>query len=145
MGRPYSEDLRERIVEAVEGGSSRRGAAEVFGVSPSCAVKLHRRWRETGSVSPARLGAPKRCKLDPETEWLLALVKAEADITLGEIRAALSATVPARTVDGLRRRTRVLQGRCQGFNCHGAVVAQLAAHTGEEAGRLMGMGEVVSG
>ena len=89
MGRPYSEDLRERIVEAVEGGSSRRGAAEVFGVSPSCAVKLHRRWRETGSVSPARLGAPKRCKLDPETEWLLALVKAEADITLGEIRARL--------------------------------------------------------
>ena len=89
MGRPYSEDLRERIVGAVEGGSSRRGAAEVFGVSPSCAVKLHRRWRETGSVSPARLGAPKRCKLDPETEWLLALVKAEADITLGEIRARL--------------------------------------------------------
>jgi transposase len=90
MGRPYSDDLRERIVEAVEGGRSRREAAEIFGVSPSCAVKLYRRWCETGSVRPARLGAPKRCKLDPAGEWLLALVKAEPDITLGEIRARLA-------------------------------------------------------
>ncbi len=58
-------------------------------------------------------------------------------VTLGEIRAALSATVPARTVDGLRRRTRALQGRCQGFNCHGAVLAALATHTGEDPRRLM--------
>jgi glycerol-3-phosphate dehydrogenase len=57
-------------------------------------------------------------------------------VTLGEIRAALRATVPARTVDGLRRRTRALQGRCQGFNCHGAVLAALAAHTGEDPRRL---------
>ena len=90
MGRPYSRDLRERIIEAVEGGRSRRGAAEVFGVSPSCAVKLYRRWRETGCVSPARLGAPKRCKLDPVADWLLALVKAEPDITLEEIRSRLA-------------------------------------------------------
>jgi len=89
MGRPYSDDLRERIVEAVEDERWRRGAAETFGVSPSCAVKLYRRWRETGSVSPARLGAPKRCKLDPVADWLLALVKAEPDITLGEIRMRL--------------------------------------------------------
>lgn len=90
MGRAYSNDLRERIVEAVEGGSSRRGAAEIFGVSPSCAVKLYRRWRETGSVKPARLGAPKRCKLDPVADWLLALVKAEPDITLDEVRRRLA-------------------------------------------------------
>jgi glycerol-3-phosphate dehydrogenase len=57
-------------------------------------------------------------------------------VTLGEIRGALSATVPARTVDGLRRRTRVLQGRCQGFNCHGAVLAALAAHTGQDPRQL---------
>lgn len=62
-------------------------------------------------------------------------------VTLGEIRAALTSPLPARTVDGLRRRTRALQGRCQGFNCHGAVVAALAAHTGEEAKRLLAWGE----
>ena len=57
-------------------------------------------------------------------------------VTLGEILDATHATIPARTVDGLRRRTRVLQGRCQGFNCHGAVVALLARETGQSASRL---------
>ena len=58
-------------------------------------------------------------------------------VTLGEILDAAHAPIPARTVDGLRRRTRVLQGRCQGFNCHGAVVALLARETGQNAKRLM--------
>ena len=65
MGKPYSEDLRERIVGAVEAGHSRRAAARMFEVSASCAVKLVRRWRETGSVKPDKMGAPKRSKLDP--------------------------------------------------------------------------------
>jgi len=45
-------------------------------------------------------------------------------VTLGEIRAALQSTVPPVDLDGLRRRTRVLMGRCQGFYC-GAHVAAL--------------------
>lgn len=57
-------------------------------------------------------------------------------VSLGEIVDATQAPIPARTVDGLRRRTRVLQGRCQGFNCHGAVVALLARETGQSASRL---------
>ena len=43
MGRPYSENLRERIEGAIAAGHSRRAAARMFGVSPSCAVKLLRR------------------------------------------------------------------------------------------------------
>ncbi len=89
MGRPYSEDLRERIVGVVAAGHARCAAARMFGVSPSCAVKLMRRWRETGSVKPGKMGAPKRCKLDPHGDWLLALVRDEPDITLAEIRARL--------------------------------------------------------
>jgi transposase len=89
MGKPYSEDLRERIVGAVEAGHSRRAAARMFDVSASCAVKLVRRWRETGSVKPGRMGAPKRSKLEPHADWLMALVKQEPDITLEEIRARL--------------------------------------------------------
>ena len=46
--------------------------------------------------------------------------------TLGEIRDALRSPVPARRLDGLRRRTRCLQGRCQGFHCY-ADVAQILA------------------
>lgn len=42
-------------------------------------------------------------------------------VTLGEIRDALRSPVPARTLDGLRRRTRCMQGRCQGFHCQADV------------------------
>jgi glycerol-3-phosphate dehydrogenase len=46
-------------------------------------------------------------------------------VTLGELRDAISAPVPARLLDALRRRTRAMQGRCQGFNCHAALVKTL--------------------
>ena len=91
MGKPYSDDLRERIVGAVEAGHSRRVAARMFEVSASCAVKLVRRWRETGSVKPGKMGAPKGSKLAPHSDWLVDLVKQEPDLTLEEIRARLRA------------------------------------------------------
>ena len=47
-------------------------------------------------------------------------------VTIGEVTAACSAAVPAVDFDGLRRRTRALAGRCQGFYCH----AELCALTG---------------
>ncbi len=43
-------------------------------------------------------------------------------VSRGEIRDALTSPIPATTLDGLRRRTRAGQGRCQGFNCHAALV-----------------------
>ncbi len=89
MGRPYSEDLRERIVAAVEAGHSRRAAARMFGVSASCAVKLLRRWRETGSVKPGKTGGSKAPKLEPHGAWLLALIQEAPDLTLQEIQARL--------------------------------------------------------
>lgn len=51
-------------------------------------------------------------------------------VTLGEIRAALAGSIPARDLDGLRRRTRVLMGRCQGFYCGARVAALLAGARG---------------
>jgi glycerol-3-phosphate dehydrogenase len=48
-------------------------------------------------------------------------------VTRGEILAALRAPVPAVDLDGLRRRTRVLMGRCQGFYCSAEVAGLLAA------------------
>lgn len=47
-------------------------------------------------------------------------------VTYGEIRDALSSPIPPRDLDGLRRRTRAVMGRCQGFFC-GAQVAELLA------------------
>jgi glycerol-3-phosphate dehydrogenase len=42
-------------------------------------------------------------------------------VSRGELRDAMDAPIPATTLDGLRRRTRASQGRCQGFNCHAAL------------------------
>ena len=57
MGRPYSLDLRERVVRAVvKGGLSRHQAAAQFGVAISTAINWVRRFRETGSVEPDQVG-----------------------------------------------------------------------------------------
>jgi glycerol-3-phosphate dehydrogenase len=52
-------------------------------------------------------------------------------VTLGEIRDALHSPVPPVDLDGLRRRTRVLMGRCQGFFCEARVAASLAKASGQ--------------
>ncbi len=60
MGKPYSIDLRERVVRAVEQkGMSRRAAAARFGVSVSAAINWVKRKRLTGSVAPGQMGGHK--------------------------------------------------------------------------------------
>ncbi len=60
MGRPYSNDLRERAVAAVlRGGVSRHRAAAQFGVGVSTVVNWVRRFHETGSVAPGQMGGHK--------------------------------------------------------------------------------------
>ncbi|MFV0369354.1 MAG: helix-turn-helix domain-containing protein, partial [Hyphomicrobiaceae bacterium] len=54
MTKPLGHDLRKRIVTAIEAGSSCRAAAKHFGVSESSAIKLMRRYRATGSLSPGK-------------------------------------------------------------------------------------------
>jgi glycerol-3-phosphate dehydrogenase len=48
-------------------------------------------------------------------------------VTLGELRDAVTTIIPAKNLDALRRRTRAMQGRCQGFNCHASLVMSLRA------------------
>lgn len=85
MSSPYSLDLRERVVEAVEEGSSMRGAADQFSVSPSTAIKWMARLRLTGSVAPTPRPLSNRSKLNAHRDWLLGVIKGEADLTLDEI------------------------------------------------------------
>src|SRR3979490_1873150 len=56
MPKAYSGDLRERVIEAVETGASRREAAERFEVSVNSAVKWLQRWRERRSAAPKLRG-----------------------------------------------------------------------------------------
>lgn len=91
MGKPYSLDLRERIVAYVEAGHSARAAARVFGVSASTAVRLAAASRRHGGLAPKRQGrAPGTVgKLAPHRAFLLEIVAAEPDITLQELAGAL--------------------------------------------------------
>jgi len=91
MGKPYSMDLRERILAHVEAGQSCRAAARVFGVSASTAVRLARQQRVQGHVAPQAQGrAPGTAgKLALHKAFLLEIVRAEPDITLRELAGAL--------------------------------------------------------
>jgi transposase len=90
MGKPYSLDLRGRIIGYIDGGGSRRGAAEHFSVSPSCTVKLMERWDRTGSAAPGKRGGSVG-KLAPHKDFLLRRVKEKPDITMPELAVALKA------------------------------------------------------
>ena len=91
MGKPYSMDLRERVVTYVEAGHSCRAASRLFGVSASTAVRLAAAQRERGDVSPKLQGrAPGLAgKLAGHRAFLLEIVRAEPDITLKELAGAL--------------------------------------------------------
>lgn len=91
MTRPYSIDLRERMVRAVEAGASRRATAARFGVSPSCVIKLVRRWQRAGTLAPEPVRGGRRAKLADHAERVQALLAAAPDSTLAELQASLAA------------------------------------------------------
>jgi transposase len=92
MGKGYSSDLRKRVIGFVDAGHSRHDAARRFGVSPSFAIKLDARRRETGSTDPAVQGRPKGGgKLAPHLAFLIGRVKAQPDITMPELAGELEA------------------------------------------------------
>lgn len=90
MARPFSLDLRERVVDAVErGGLSCRQAAARFGVGVSTAIAWVARFRQTGSVAPGPMGGHRPKKLvGPWRDWLLARCR-EGDFTLRGLVAEL--------------------------------------------------------
>lgn len=80
MSKPYSNDLRERVVAAVEsGGMSRNRAAAHFGVAISTAINWVALARRTGSVTPGKMGGHKPKTLRGEhRDWLIARCKEKA-------------------------------------------------------------------
>ena len=73
MGRPYSLDLRERAVAAVEReGMSRHAAAERFGLAPSTVINWVRQFRTEGHVEPGQMGGHKPKAISGENRiWLI--------------------------------------------------------------------------
>ena len=88
MPKAYSEDIRGRVIARVEGGASRREAAEQFEISPSAAVKWVKCFRETRSCAAKPRGG-SISPLEEHAEFLLTLIAAQADLTLDEVVAAM--------------------------------------------------------
>ena len=90
MTRPLSNDIRERLVSAVDGGLSCRSAAKRFGVAASTAIDWVGRWRRTGDIRPRPQGGDKRSqRIEAHAGAILALIEETPDITLAEIAAYL--------------------------------------------------------
>jgi putative transposase len=91
MSKPYSLDLRARVVRAVEEeGLSRRAAAARFGVSYSVAIIWVRRFQETGSFEPKQMGGYKPKKISgAHRDWLLQRCQ-DGDFTLRGLVAELA-------------------------------------------------------
>lgn len=88
MPKPYSVDLRARVIADVESGASRREAAERYGISPSVAVIWVQRFEETGSVA-AKPSGGSTSPLEAHAEFLLCLLADKPDLTLDEIVATM--------------------------------------------------------
>lgn len=91
MAKPYAQDLRERVKDAVEGGQAQSAVAQRFGVGIATVERYLARWRKTGSLAPDKFGGHKRHKLAAHADKIKALVKAEPDQSLAELRAKLEA------------------------------------------------------
>ena len=90
MTKAYSDDLRERVVAAMQSGESCRSVAARFGVAPSSVVKWTIRARRTGSVSPAKMGGYRRPILEPHRDWLLEQVRICPHVTLASLQDLLA-------------------------------------------------------
>ena len=90
MPKPYSEDLRERVIRDVKAGATRREVVAKYRVSISFFGKLVQRWRATGSYAAKPVGGIKAYVLAEHKDLLGRLVTAEPDITLEELRSRLA-------------------------------------------------------
>ena len=90
MGKPYSEDLRHNVIEAIESGQTYEEAAEQFGVSISSVSRFLSRWRTSGRVSPDKFGGYKGYVLERHRERIMQWIEARPDMTLAEVQDHLA-------------------------------------------------------
>jgi len=88
VGKPLSNDLREQVIVAVDGGMSRRAVAERFKVAASTLIRWVEQWRRTGSVRPRLQGGDNRSqRIEAHGGEILALLAETPNMTLAEIAA----------------------------------------------------------
>ena len=124
MPKSYSGDLRERVIEAVEAGASRREAGDRFEISASSSIRWLQRWHETGSAAPKPRGG-SISRLEAVAEKVLTLIDEQPDLTLVETVAELR-----------RRRIRTSRSSLWRFlDRHGITLKKKPASRGTAASR----------
>jgi transposase len=110
MTRAYSQDLRDRVIAAVEDeGLSRREAARRYRISDAAAVRWLQAWRG-GRRGPLAQGGDRRSRLPEHRVWLLALIEAENDLTLSQVSERLLAAHGVAADAGMLSRFFTAQG-----------------------------------
>lgn len=91
MSKAYSQDLRDRVIDAVElEGMSCRAAAERFGIGESSAIRWVRRYRKAGARVPVGTGGHRPSVLKPHHAFLETVRAEQPDITLAALCRRLS-------------------------------------------------------
>ena len=91
MGRAYSQDLRERVIAAVEAGQSRNAVAKRFDLSVSCVVKWLQRYHREGSKKPRKIGGYQPLALAAHRVFVLGRMAEKPDLTISALAEELSA------------------------------------------------------
>jgi len=91
-------DVRERVIEDADAGLSSQELAERYHVSRAWVDALKQRWRETGSIAPRKQQKFRRRVLEGQDERLRALITAQPDATLAELRDALPTSAALATI-----------------------------------------------
>ena len=98
MATAYSMDLRERVITDSDAGLSSKELAERYHVSRAWVDALKQRRRETGSIAPRKQTKFRRRVLAGQEDHLRALVTAQPDATLAELRDRLRTSVALATI-----------------------------------------------
>jgi transposase len=98
MAAAYSMDLRERVMEDADAGVSSKDLAARYHVSRPWVDALKQRRRETGSIAPRKQTKFRRRVLAGQEDRLKALVTAQPDATLAELRDGLRTSAALATI-----------------------------------------------
>jgi transposase len=90
MAKPYSQDLRERVIKAIDDGHTRDEVATLFDIGIATVGRYVKRQRQTGSLKPDKFGGHQRYKLADHEQKVRELVETESDQTLLELRDQLA-------------------------------------------------------
>ncbi|TWH23644.1 putative transposase [Aminobacter sp. J15] len=91
MTRPVSNNLRERVVQAITSGATCRAAAARFGLAVSSAVRWSQHYRAAGSVAPAKMGGYRKFVLEPYRAFIVERINQTPQLMLHQLKEELAA------------------------------------------------------